>query len=239
MIFHNTYLDDYLLSFLDIPTTIQLLQVSKQCHLQISSLKQYISLRRCSNINVSSICEKGDLELLKWYEMTVPYDKDHAFIKSATYGNLEITEYLLQKGANIYADNGSALYWSIINGHLYIAQYLIVNGIDIHIHDDGPLRLSADCGHLSMVEYLIDLGADVHAQNDFAFRSSAKKGHLEIVRYLVEHGADIHACEDEVLKYCAKHRKSEIIDYLSQYDMDLLVYIEYAYQAIQTIGFIS
>ena len=47
------------------------------------------------------------------------------------------------------------------NGNLDIVEYLIEKGIDLHSHEELPLRLSVENGHLKMAYYLIEKGADI------------------------------------------------------------------------------
>ena len=57
--------------------------------------------------------------------------------------NVDTFKYLVEKGANIHADNDCALQWSAREGNLDVVQFLVENGADIHAADDYALKLSA------------------------------------------------------------------------------------------------
>ena len=91
--------------------------------------------------------------------------------------NVDTFKYLLEKGANIHADNDSALRWSAEKGYLDVVQFLVEKGANIHANNDYALICSAENGHLDVVQYLTNKGANIHACNDYALRWSAEKGH--------------------------------------------------------------
>ena len=117
--------------------------------------------------------------------------------------SLDTFKYLIEKGANVHADNDYALRRSAKNGHLDVIKYLIEKGANIHANDDYALRRSARNGHLDVVKYLIEKGANVHADYDFALGWSARNGHLNVVKYLIENGVDVHVEDDFALRYSA------------------------------------
>ena len=130
--------------------------------------------------------------------------------------NVDIFEYLIEKGANVHADDDFALGWSAENGHLDVVKYLIENGANVYAGYDYALRCSAYNGHLDVVKYLIEKGADVHANNDYALRQSAKYGYLDVVKFLVENGAHIHANNDYALHKSAKYDHCDVHEFLKR-----------------------
>jgi len=40
------------------------------------------------------------------------------------------------------------------SGHLDVVKYLVEKGADVHADDDGALRWAAESGHLDVVKYL-------------------------------------------------------------------------------------
>ena len=118
--------------------------------------------------------------------------------------SIDTFEYLIEKGANIHANNDYVFRWSAENGHLDVVKYLIEKGADVHADNDCALRWSAENGHLDVVKYLIEKDANVHVDNDYALRWSAENGHLDVVKYLIENGANIHADNDYALDLSAE-----------------------------------
>ena len=58
-----------------------------------------------------------------------------------------------------------ALRESARSGRFEIVKYLIDKGADIHADDDFALRESATRGNFEIVKYLVDKGTDIHAYN--------------------------------------------------------------------------
>ena len=84
---------------------------------------------------------------------------------------VETYKMLIERGADVHADNDFALRFSAKNGHLEVVKYLIKKGANIHADYDYALRCSA--------------------YNDYALKYSAENGYLEVVKYLIEKGANI------------------------------------------------
>jgi hypothetical protein len=72
-------------------------------------------------------------------------------------------------------------------------ELLLERGADVHAEDDEALRLAAKMGMKQVVELLLQHGADVHAEDDEALRLAARKGIYQVVELLLQHGADVHA----------------------------------------------
>ena len=127
---------------------------------------------------------------------------------------LKVIKRLVKEGADIHADDESALRRAAYNGHLAVVKYLVSEGADIHAVNDYALQWAAYYGHLDVVKYLVSEGADIHAVNDFALRLAAGKGHLTIVKYLVSKGANIHADNDLALRWAAHNGHLAVVKYL-------------------------
>jgi hypothetical protein len=116
-------------------------------------------------------------------------------------GYLNVVKSLIDKGANINADNGLALNNALFASHLDIAEYLIANGADSSIIRENPYLLSIPIteGDLEMTKFLINNGSDIHVFNNSALRFASKMGNLAIVKLLVESGANVndHGPNDE------------------------------------------
>jgi len=85
------------------------------------------------------------------------------------------------------------LLWASENNHLEIVKYVIEKGADIHAENDSALCRASYHDHLEIVKLLIEKGADIHAGHEYALRKAFRYGHLEIVKLLIEKGADIYA----------------------------------------------
>ncbi|AYV85138.1 MAG: repeat protein [Satyrvirus sp.] len=128
--------------------------------------------------------------------------------------HLEIVKYVIEKGADIHAENDQALRKASRNGHLEIVKLLIEKGANIHAVNDGALHGASFNGHLEIVKLLTENGADIHAENDRALQWASENGHLEIVKLLIDKGANIHAENDGALRWASLYGHSEIIKFL-------------------------
>jgi ankyrin repeat protein len=96
--------------------------------------------------------------------------------------------------------DGSLLRWASQNGHIEVVKLLLEKGANIHADDDFSLRIASQQGHLEVVKLLIENGANVNAQDDYSLRWASQNGHIEVVKLLLENGADIHAVGDLSLR---------------------------------------
>jgi len=119
------------------------------------------------------------------------------FIEAVQNGNLPEVIRLVDNGTDVY--NNQALIYAIANGYLLITEYLLNKGADIHARNDEPLLTAAWHGHLPIVKYLMGRGVDIHTQDDQALIDASTQGHFSVVEYLLEQGADIHAQDDQAL----------------------------------------
>ena len=115
-------------------------------------------------------------------------------------GDLDMTRYLVEHGANIHAtDNygSTALHNSIFYGFapVEVVQYLIEKGADVNaknIMGETPLHANPT---LPIAKLLIDAGADVNALNN-AFmapiHSAVQGGNMPLVEILLKHGAHVN-----------------------------------------------
>ena len=108
---------------------------------------------------------------------------------SAFGGHAAVTAALLDAGA---LNKDDALVTASYCGHTPLVALLLDRGADVHAEDDDALANSAYEGHLDTVTLLLDRGADVHAQDEDAIVCAAKRGHLEVVVRLLERGADVN-----------------------------------------------
>ena len=83
-----------------------------------------------------------------------------------------------------YLFEEEALRWSAMNGYLSIVKFLVNKGANIHAEDDYALKWSVYNGYLPIVKFLVSKGANIHANNDLALRWSVREGHLPVVEFL-------------------------------------------------------
>jgi ankyrin repeat protein len=119
---------------------------------------------------------------------------------AAYLGQKSVTEYLIEKGANVnaIAHNASgftALTGAIANNHVEIAKILVKRGANVnHRYEDGVSPLMEAClnGNLELVNFLLENGADPTAKTKdekSPLTFAQEKNHGEVVEALKRHGA--------------------------------------------------
>ena len=101
--------------------------------------------------------------------------------------------------------------------HAETVKLLLDRGADIHAEDDQALLNAAENGNTEIVKLLLDRGADIHAVNDAALRYTAMKGRTETVKLLLDRGARIHAFDDDALYWAAYYGYPETVKVLLAY----------------------
>ena len=129
--------------------------------------------------------------------------------------HLEIVKILLEN-ADISILN-TALIVVCKYGFLKIIKLLIDKGADIHANNDMVLRTAVGSGYLELVQLLLDNGADIHAHNDNALQRAICDGNLKIIKLLLENGADVHRIDNDVLADAFDSNNSNIIILLEAY----------------------
>ncbi|KKP94624.1 MAG: hypothetical protein US13_C0017G0002 [candidate division TM6 bacterium GW2011_GWE2_36_25] len=122
---------------------------------------------------------------------------------AARNGHTDTVRLLLDRGANIHARDDYALRCAAANGHTDTARLLLDRGANIHADENEALRFAAGNGHTDTVRLLLDRGANIHADDDFALIGAAYNGHTDTARLLLDHSANIHADENEALRFAA------------------------------------
>ncbi|KAH8834357.1 hypothetical protein DL96DRAFT_1551149 [Flagelloscypha sp. PMI_526] len=160
---------------------------------------------------------------------------------AAQWGNLEVAQLLVYKGADIRAGRGvygTALHVVAFYGRLEVARFLLEKGADVNaVGGEFGLALQAAAmagwKDLEVVQLLVERGADVNAvggRYGTALQAAAEHGSLEVVQFLVEHGAKFNAVGgmyEPTLEAARKGGKPEIIKFLVEKGADISVAFGY------------
>ncbi len=120
--------------------------------------------------------------------------KNDGLILACEKGNLNIVKFLLQRGADIHADNyydARERYirtgdYSDIDNLLFISE--IVNSKHL---GDMPLIKAVKNNHYYLVDFLLQNGADIHAQDNLALIKAIHENNLQMIKLLFSHGINI------------------------------------------------
>jgi len=106
---------------------------------------------------------------------------------------------LLSRGAEVKADEETALLFAAMRGDVEAVNALLDNGADVNVkHEDGwnGLMLAAVNGHSLVVQALLDKGAKVDAKENLMGQTAliwaVKGGHAAIVKILLKAGANVN-----------------------------------------------
>ena len=153
--------------------------------------------------------KKGFLNLLqKAEDVNIRNSHGQWLLHSAiSSGDPEICKAILDKGANVNAQNArglTALHWISLNNDtedaskVQIVVDLIEKGADVNLRDyssQTPLHWATTHNQTEIVKALIDKGADIHARESFegntALHIAADKGYISIMKLLMKHGASV------------------------------------------------
>ena len=150
--------------------------------------------------------EEKDCEKLLELLVVHPTLKDDALALAAGWGNLEIVEAVLDKGADVngmHMGTVTPLYLACQYGEIEIARLLIASGAGVtglqYKNRYSPLYGAAACGYMETVKLLCENGANVHMKDTFMHRTALfaahTNGHCEIVDYLLSMGGEeVDAC---------------------------------------------
>ena len=106
-------------------------------------------------------CRIGNLEIVKYLVeqgADITGNKGEPIRNSILSMHVEITKYLLKRGAFIYNIN-SALKWAIKEGGLEMVKCLVEQGADIYDdeYEPGPLAIAYENGHSEIVAWINNL----------------------------------------------------------------------------------
>jgi ankyrin repeat protein len=108
--------------------------------------------------------------------------------------NEDVARYLIEKGANVNADEAgfTALHCAALTGQLEVAKALLARGADVNARLEMPLRMQA-----TFVPYNPELQTGRLAQiGATPFMLAAKGVHVEMLRLLAASGADVTRAAD-------------------------------------------
>lgn len=154
--------------------------------------------------------EDGDLDTIKALveegaAVDTPIDYgDHSItplLKASWDGQLEIVQYLIAKGADVNAldgsTNGTALMNAVSNGHTEIVKALIAAKADVtrrNNFDFNAFTTAVAAGNQEIATLLLDAGAkpDEGASGLTPLAFAVSSGNVEMMRFLVSRGANVN-----------------------------------------------
>lgn len=141
-----------------------------------------------------------------WEHINIHRTDFTALIVASYFGHSAIVKLLLDKGADIEANDTlchrTPLSWASKKGHLAVVKLLLEKGADVEAKDNlgrTPLLQTAQMGHKDIVQLLLEKGADIEATNRWGqtlLSCAAADGCETVVQLLLELRANIDAKDD-------------------------------------------
>ncbi|KAF8146678.1 ankyrin repeat-containing domain protein [Mycena galopus ATCC 62051] len=129
------------------------------------------------------------------------FENSTPLISAVSWGQKEIAQLLLEKGANvnlIAGKYGSALSEACYYQRQQIVQLLLEKGADANLtgeEDGSPLYIACNQGYQDIAQLLLENGADVKlrgGEHGTALGTACHQGHQDIVQLLLERGTDVN-----------------------------------------------
>ena len=123
-------------------------------------------------------------------------------IETIVTTNTDIIDLFVKYGFDIRFQNDLALRSVIKCGQIGIVKYLIDKGANIHANDDEAIKYILEYRHhdTETIKYLIENGVNICNINDEIFFRIIKNGYIETVKCLVENGVNIHVHNSKALE---------------------------------------
>jgi len=123
---------------------------------------------------------KKEYSLFSPKHKEIYYEKmsdDMKLYKATKFGELDVVEYLVEKGAKI---NDQEVYNAMSSGNLDLVKYLVGKGARV---DRMSVSGAVTTGNLGLVKYLAGKGSETTDDTDYY---ASKTGNLDLVKYLVD-----------------------------------------------------
>jgi len=145
---------------------------------------------------------------------------------SARTGNLEITKFLIDKGANInFKKRGVSVPFlaAAQGGNIDIVKLFLEKGANVNYIDEGhgsALMSAAREGKTNVINFLLKEGANINAINNGqgnALMCAARHGQVETTKLLLNKGADVNAINNgqgSALMCAARHGHEDVAELL-------------------------
>lgn len=159
---------------------------------------------------------------------------------AAYSGNLEAVEFLVKRGADVFARNDfedTCLHFAAWGGSEAVVEYFVRAGIPIDVEDDGgqtPVFWAAAGGHVHLVDWFAARGIDVTVPSRGGWtplHAASGAPSDDAARRLVEHyGARLDARDQDnrsPLFVAATFGRGALADWLYERDSSVAVWLAY------------
>ena len=174
----------------------------------------------------SNACIRNEMKNLKNVDFPKNQEGSTLLMVASSQGNLEIFEYLLERGANILAINNkmsNCLIEAVKYNHLHIVKRIMLIENSKELDKSEPLYQACKNNNLNMVKFLIKKGANPNCHqinSKILLIACVRYSSIDIIRYLLQQNTytDIRAFSQWTpLTFASKEKKTEIVKLLKSY----------------------
>ena len=165
---------------------------------------------KAPNISIVDAAMRGNIEAVKQHIAagtdvnTKEVDGFTPLYFAAQNGQKEITELLIEKGADVNVKNYNKggvtpLRGAVANSHMEIAELLIAKGANVNAKEDQGLTLLFFSGTKEIAELLIAKGLDVNAKADDGgtpLHDAAWSGYKAVAELFIAKAANVNSMDD-------------------------------------------
>ena len=108
------------------------------------------------------------------------YNLDKHFVSAAAIDNFGLVKLLHKLGADVHADNDSALCWASTSGHVDIVRFLLDRGVKADARDNHAIRYATHNSFIDTVRLLISRGASIDVGMSHILRGSIARQAKEV-----------------------------------------------------------
>lgn len=182
-------------------------------------MKYLISLEVSLPAINESICfagRNGNLEIIKLLVelgADVCANDNSAIEYAAMHDHIETVIYLMSHGAK-FRKNSWTICSVAMRGYLKMMDILISNGVNIHYCNDWAVKIAIVNNNLDMVKFLISCGANIHTRKNSIILRAAREGKFDMLKYLISLGGHTRASIKKAIKLASAEGRLNIVDYL-------------------------
>ena len=147
---------------------------------------------------------------------------------AAEAGNLELFQYLIKKGGDVYRQNMfglNCLHRAALFGHFRLCKVLLENyNFDLYMKDNGGqcvVHYASYNGSLELFQYLVEKGSNVYRQTNDGMNClhiAAWNGNFRLCKLLLwNYNFDVHMSDDDgkcVIHYASENVNLELFQFL-------------------------
>lgn len=164
---------------------------------------------KCVSHKIYRVAGAGNLPLLKFMlGRASPRRLDYCLRYAAKSGNLEMVQYLVERGADPRTNEYHPVRAAIRTGDLAIVKYFMEMGPGISLNK--ALSIACARGKLHIMDYLTELGADM--DDPLVLLSACVFGQVRAVQHLMDNGVRYE--ESSLLITAVTSRRIQLLEYV-------------------------